>query len=332
VYTLTQLRAHLTARVGLTQAAASVQAWQDQAIGQMIDSCWWRIMETAFVDCAVDGVTQRWFLPGENIQVLPPSRQSQPNGLNTAGIASPLLAPTLSASGSGSTLPAGTYRAAFAWVSAAGETLISPVLSVLIAAGQNIVIGVPALITGATSAHCYLSPPNATTWLDQGTTTGTTKTCTAPGATPAVGKPFITYVPFTQVAWLSEATDSVATEDGIQADGTATSITLPGATVSAAVPPIITGSATLVRVWYARRVPQPDYTNPADLIRAPEQFARICALGYYLGILSDNQAGGDLRSWRAESEARLTQADLLYRQAVPPVIPGHLRADAWLAG
>jgi hypothetical protein len=77
----------------------------------------------------------------------------------------PAVAPTLSASGSGSGLAAGTYYVHYAWMTnGGGETVRSPQSSIVITAGQNIVVTVPTLPIGADQANVYF-----------GTATGVTK-------------------------------------------------------------------------------------------------------------------------------------------------------------
>lgn len=341
MYTLAAMRAILTNRINLSTSSSTQVLWQDQSIGQMIDSAWWRIQDVAYADLALDGVTARWFLPGEDITILPPAMQIQPALINTARLASPAAAPTVTASGSGSSLPVGVYRCAIAYNTAYGQTGLSPETDVTVTAGQNIVFaamtfpatgeGIPAVVT----AQCYITDANSYTWKNAGLSVGTPVAITSPAATPAAGKPFLVYASsFSAVSWLADAPDSVLIEDGVKADGTLVdpAVDIAGATISATVAPTVTGNLSMVRVRYQRRVPQPDYTAPLSLLRVPEQWARIATLGYYLGIVADNQSGGDMRSLRAESEARLQQADLLYRQSVPLVLPARFRVEQWLAG
>lgn len=64
-----------------------------------------------------------------------------PPGADTSGFGNPLTAPTLTASGSGSTLLAGTYQLVYTYVSALGESAASPATSITITAGQLINLG-----------------------------------------------------------------------------------------------------------------------------------------------------------------------------------------------
>lgn len=343
MYTVAQLRTALGKAVTVTTAAATLQDYQDQSISQMIDACFWRIQDLTFADCRVDGVTRRWFLPGENISVLPAPMQMAPDGLNTARVASPTAAPAATAvAGGGSPLPggAGTYQVAYAYVTGYGVSGISPVTSVTIAAGQRISLPAIAAPTGTetvTNIRWYGSSVNDSDWkliVSVAPAVATTYDATNPGAAQTAGEPFLAYLPFSSVSWNTTTPDALRLEDQVKADGTAINDATDtiGATISASVAPALTAGTTYVRVWYLRRVPMPDFTLGTSVIRAPEQFARIASLGYYLATLADNQPGGDMRSWRAQSQAYLTQADLLYRSSVPAVLPQWMRGDQWQTG
>jgi hypothetical protein len=71
--------------------------------------------------------------------------------------ANPTVAPTLTASGSGSALTAGTYYVRYSWTNANGETLPSPETAVTITAGQNINVTTPAFPFGITSMRVYIA-------------------------------------------------------------------------------------------------------------------------------------------------------------------------------
>lgn len=75
-----------------------------------------------------------------------------------APLADPVTAPTLTASGSGSTLLAGSYAVAYSAVNDEGETLLSKYKQVTLTAGQDLVISTISLPTGATSINWYVSP------------------------------------------------------------------------------------------------------------------------------------------------------------------------------
>jgi hypothetical protein len=224
MYTLAQMRAFLSARIPLTSDTTLVQGWQDQAIGECIDTCWWRIQRVAFLDFTLNGVTQRFTIPGEDVILLPPARQVAPDGV-----------------------------------------------------------------------------------------TGTTQ-----------------YLPYASVSWRQRAPDAVTTEPNVDVAGLPT--VTPSVTVAATTPPapILNVATTKLRLWYQCRVPQPDYTVPTSPIYVPEQFARIATLCYYTGIISDNQAGGDMRQWRKQSEEYRQQAGLLYAQSVPLAFPQEMQADDYL--
>lgn len=72
-------------------------------------------------------------------------------------IANPSSAPSVSASGSGSTLLAGTYKAAYTYKNIWGETQSSAQATITITAGQNIVFGVLTLPPNVTAVEYYLS-------------------------------------------------------------------------------------------------------------------------------------------------------------------------------
>jgi hypothetical protein len=69
----------------------------------------------------------------------------------------PTIAPTLTASGSGSALTAGTYYVRYSRTNANGETLPSPETAITITAGQNINVTVPAMPFGITSSRVYIA-------------------------------------------------------------------------------------------------------------------------------------------------------------------------------
>lgn len=95
-------------------------------------------------------------------------------------IASPTTAPTVASSGSGSGLSAGTYYVGYSWLNtnyATGnqETIMSPIASVTITAGQTITTTLPALGTNANLANVYIgSATGQANMYLQGTTVTTT--------------------------------------------------------------------------------------------------------------------------------------------------------------
>jgi hypothetical protein len=302
----------------------------------MIDSAYWRIQDVVFSDLPVDGSTARWGLPGENVAVLPPHRQVAPTVINTARRDGPLLPPGVSGTGTGSTLPAGVYQCAIAYRTAFGETGLSTVAAATLTAGQNLAyapVVLPLDGVPVSAIVYYYTDANDTVWKT-GTSTGTggAKTFIAPGSAPMSGRPFVDHIPFASVSWNQVTSDRLNVEEQVNADGTPVDPTTqpPTCTITATTPPLGSGGAVAVRVWYQRRIAQPDYTVPTSVIRVPQQFARIATLGYYTGILSDNQAGGDMRQWRKQSEEYRQQAGLLYAQSVPLAFPQEMQADDYL--
>ncbi|WP_046180397.1 hypothetical protein [Domibacillus tundrae] len=90
----------------------------------------------------------------------------------------PATPPNLAASGTAGTLPAGTYYVKYTWVTASGETMVSPETSITTTAGQQIDITLPAFPPGVTSANIYIAQTGNAT--KQGnTTTGTFAQSTA---------------------------------------------------------------------------------------------------------------------------------------------------------
>jgi len=156
------------------------------------------------------------------------------------------------------------------------------------------------------------------------------------------------YVPFTSVLWRQRAPDDVIVEETLNfsnepppaapllqnvspnalADWTGIGAIV--ATSPPGIPQGATASNAFVRVWYQRRIPEPYYPDGSNFIRVPPNFARIATLGFYLGILSDNQAGGDLRLWRKRADEYLAQAQLIYNTTVPIVKQQHQKPDEWL--
>lgn len=94
-------------------------------------------------------------------------------------INNPSTAPTLSASGTGNTLPAGTYYVKYTWVSPYGESLPSPEASQAVTAGQALNITLPSFPVGVTSANIYVSTSSGAE-TKQLNTTSTTASITAP--------------------------------------------------------------------------------------------------------------------------------------------------------
>lgn len=77
---------------------------------------------------------------------------------HTAPLVDPVTPPSLSASGSGSSLAAGTYSVGYSVANDDGETLLSKYKQITITAGQNIVVASQSLPTGGTAFNWYISP------------------------------------------------------------------------------------------------------------------------------------------------------------------------------
>jgi hypothetical protein len=85
--------------------------------------------------------------------------QSEPNtNTSSPSITNPNSAPTVSAVGSSTNLGAGTYKVAYSFKNASGETLISPLATITISAGDLIRVSSISLTTNATGVNYYLSP------------------------------------------------------------------------------------------------------------------------------------------------------------------------------
>ena len=93
--------------------------------------------------------------------------------LTSPTIADPNAGPTVTAVGvSGGTLPPGTYQVGYTIVDGGGESLISPLGTVNVSAGQAIEVGSIAFVSGQTSMNFYVSTgPNASAQKLQGTIT-----------------------------------------------------------------------------------------------------------------------------------------------------------------
>jgi len=98
---------------------------------------------------------------GNNVLVysgeLAPS-QSEPTVNTSVDISNPSSGPSLSASSTTSNLAAGTYKVAYSFSNANGETLVSPTTSITITSGQSITVASISLATNATGINYYLTP------------------------------------------------------------------------------------------------------------------------------------------------------------------------------
>ncbi len=98
--------------------------------------------------------------------------------------ATPTVAPTLTATGTTGTLPAGTYTVAWSGTNAFGETQISPTTTVTITAGQNIAVSAITLPATLTGVKYYMSVAVGSTSLAV-TATGTGAATTLTALPPA---------------------------------------------------------------------------------------------------------------------------------------------------
>lgn len=80
-------------------------------------------------------------------------------------LADPTTAPTLTATGSGSSLTAGIYAVALSAYNANGETLLSYYKTITVTAGQNIAVSSYAIPAGATGIKWYVSPQADSSYL-----------------------------------------------------------------------------------------------------------------------------------------------------------------------
>ena len=85
------------------------------------------------------------------------SLSALPEFTHAAPLANPAAAPTLTAA-SGGTLPAGSYRVAYAYENSHGQTLVSPFQSVTLAANQKIQVSAVTLPSGASNIVWFAVP------------------------------------------------------------------------------------------------------------------------------------------------------------------------------
>jgi len=86
--------------------------------------------------------------------------------VNTATIAAPVSAPTVSATGGGSVgglMSAGTYKLVFTYVNSVGETTASPEVSFTVASGNIPRVTIPAVPQGVSSGNVYVTGPGGAT-------------------------------------------------------------------------------------------------------------------------------------------------------------------------
>lgn len=106
--------------------------------------------------------------------------------ISAVTVADPTAGPTVAAGGSGNHLAPGTYYVAYSFTSPQGETNISPLSSVAVAAGQLITVTAIALGSGATGINYYVSVTPGTQQLaKQGSNLGGADyLITGPGLSP----------------------------------------------------------------------------------------------------------------------------------------------------
>jgi hypothetical protein len=119
---------------------------------------------------------------------------------NKAASNAPTSAPTLAASGSGNTLPAGTYYVVFTETDGSGETTASPVSSSqAVTYGQQLSVTFPGLQTGNTARNTYVGTASTGPFLlaATGTTAGSLNlTAPLPSNSYAVKPPAVNTTAF----------------------------------------------------------------------------------------------------------------------------------------
>lgn len=98
-------------------------------------------------------------------------------------------APTLTASGAGSGLAAGTYTVGYTWTVGSGETTIGSTATVTITAGQQIGVAIPSFPATVDSAKIYLSTAAGGATLGYATTVTTPSTVTVGAVGNATAPP-----------------------------------------------------------------------------------------------------------------------------------------------
>jgi hypothetical protein len=89
---------------------------------------------------------------------LAPSQSSPATNTSSPSISNPASAPTLTGVSGSTNLGAGTYKVAYSFTNAGGETLLSATTSITITSGQAIRVSSIPLITNATGINYYLTP------------------------------------------------------------------------------------------------------------------------------------------------------------------------------
>ena len=123
---------------------------------------------------------------------------------NDSTVAAPAAAPTLTATGSGGTIGAGTYLVSYTFVNAQGETTASPGAWITLTSAQSIqVTSITGIAAGVTNVNFYI---NGVFQYQKSVTAGATGTVTisAAAATATVT------IPTTNTAWLAVDGSQVA--------------------------------------------------------------------------------------------------------------------------
>jgi len=87
-----------------------------------------------------------------------PSRSEPATNTTSPVVSNPVVAPTLSAVNASTNFGAGTYKVAYSYINASGETLVSPKATITITSGQLIRVSAINLTTNATGINYYVTP------------------------------------------------------------------------------------------------------------------------------------------------------------------------------
>lgn len=307
-YTLSQWRTTLAAE--LPNGANLAVTVMNEGIRNAVAYCGTWLRDIKRVDFVGDGVTQRFLLPGVDCALVAADQQETPSDLNTAGVLPPTTPAPPTASGSGSTFLAGMHYGAYSFGTILGETpMIVPYSALVVAAGQNVVFPVIAMLANVTTIFYYLSPGpmNADVRQAGSSTTGGTKTFTAPPPTTAA-RPFANYVPvFSTYAPIRNL------EQDINVDGTPL---VGSATLTLTTPPAL-GDRFRVVYECAPAIPQAD----SDIIRLPEQVFREAAVAMTAKAFAYLHESGDTTAWGSLFERSDAFLMDMQRKDVPRLRP-----------
>lgn len=118
----------------------------------------------------------------------------------TSTLANPTTAPTLGTATTGGTLPGATYWAAYSWIDASGQTLVSAAADIVVpttTATNTVTVTAPGLPTGATGINAYIGP-SANDLAFAGTSATNVVTVTTEPGTTAAGIPAVNSTGTTQ--------------------------------------------------------------------------------------------------------------------------------------